>query len=482
MSEPTDAIVRPVVLCGGSGSRLWPLSRSLHPKQLLPLQPGHTMLQATVARTIGPGFEAPLIVTGEEHRFLVRDQLRAVGAKPKAIILEPAGRNTAPAAALACYYQARVNREQLMLIMPADHVIGDADAFGAGIAAAIPAAQAGAIVTFGIEPTRAETGYGYIEAAEDGGQDLAVRSVIGFVEKPDQQTATAYVAGRRHFWNGGIFLFRAGTLIDELSAHAPEVAKACEAAIAEAVEDGEFVRPEAAKFLASPSISIDYAVMEKTSRARMISVDMRWSDVGSWDALWEIGAKDACSNLISGDVVALDSSGCLIRSEGDATIAALGVKDLVIVATKDALLVVPRDRAQDTKALVDALRDAGIDKHLLHPQVHRPWGTYEIVDRGARFATKRIIVNPGQALSLQVHHERSEHWIVVEGSARVTIDDDVRLLQENESTYVPAGSRHRLENPGTTPLHLIEVQCGPYLGEDDIVRLEDDYGRSAQIV
>jgi mannose-1-phosphate guanylyltransferase/mannose-6-phosphate isomerase len=365
-----------------------------------------------------------------------------------------------------------------MLVMPADHVIGDEVSFMRSIEAGIPAAEAGAIVTFGIQPRRAEIGYGYIEAGEALPDQPGVFSVRQFVEKPDAPTAESYLATGRHFWNGGIFLFKASVLIEELTAHAPEIAAACEAAAVNAAADDAFLRPQREAFITSPSISIDYAVMEKTARASMVPVEMAWSDVGSWDALWEISDRDSAFNALMGDVVAVESSGCLIRSESDATIATLGVKDLIIVATRDAVLVVPRDRAQDLKKVVQSLEEAGVDKQALHPQVHRPWGTYETVDRGDRFQTKRIVVKPGEKLSLQMHHQRSEHWIVVAGTARVTIGERVQLLQENESTFVPAGAVHRLENPGRIPLQLIEVQCGPYLGEDDIVRFDDDYGRS----
>lgn len=437
------------------------------------------MLQTTVSRATGPRFKQPLVVTGEEHRFLVREQLGEIAAEPDAIILEPEGRNTAPAIALAAYHDGVDDPDQLLLVMPSDHVIGDVAAFLSAVEAGIPAAMNGAIVTFGIQPTRPDVGYGYIESGPvdaDG-----VRDVVRFVEKPDPATAERYFTSGNHFWNGGIFLFCAGALIDELARCAPEVASSCQEAMANASRDDLFLRPDPEAFTRSPSISIDYAVMEKTERARVVPVEMRWSDVGSWDALWEITDKDDDSNVLSGDVVAVESSGSLIRSECDATVAALGVENLVIVATRDAILVVPRDRAQDAKTLVDALRAAGIEKDALHPLVHRPWGSYETVDRGERFQTKRIIVKPGEKLSLQMHNHRSEHWIVVEGTARVTVGDQVRLLQENESTYVPAGTLHRLENPGKIPLHLIEVQCGPYLGEDDIVRLEDDYGRFPQV-
>jgi mannose-1-phosphate guanylyltransferase/mannose-6-phosphate isomerase len=473
--------IRPVILCGGAGSRLWPLSRSLHPKQLLALQPAQTMLQATARRTESEEFLRPIIVTGEDHRFLVRDQLRAAAIDPAEIILEPAARNTAAAIALACYLEARTSPDQLMLVMPADHVIGDEDAFRRAVRSGVRSAEEGAIVTFGIRPTRAETGYGYIEAGNRKDDSQDVFSVVQFVEKPDAATAETYFQSGRHFWNGGIFLFKASTLIIELEAHAPEIANACEDALAGAKSDGAFLRPQRELFFTSPSISIDYAVMEKTGLASLVPVDMQWSDVGSWDALWEVSDRDGASNALSGDVVAVDTSGCLVRSESGATVATLGVNDLVIVATRDAVLVVPRERAQDLKTLVQALEMAGVDKQTLHPLVHRPWGTYETVDRGERFQTKRIVVRPGEKLSLQMHNHRSEHWIVVAGTARVTIGEEVRILQENESAYVPVGVVHRLENPGKIPLHLVEVQCGAYVGEDDIVRLDDDYGRLPEV-
>jgi mannose-1-phosphate guanylyltransferase/mannose-6-phosphate isomerase len=448
---------------------------------LLALQQAQTKLQATVRRARSREYKPPVIVTGEEHRFLVRDQLREVSIDPEAIILEPEARNTAAAIALACYLEARTAPDQLMLVMPADHVIGDEEAFRDAVEAGVPSARAGAIVTFGIHPTRAETGYGYIEVGNLEPDRTGVLPVVRFVEKPDAATAQSYLASGRHHWNGGIFLFKASTLIDELQSHAPGVAAACEVALASGATDEQFVRPAREPLLACPSISIDYAVMEKTERASLVPVEMRWSDVGSWDALWEISDRDPFSNALTGEVIAVDTSGCLIRSESSATIATLGVQDLVIVATRDAVLVVPRSRAQDLKSLVQRLESAGVDKQTLHPQVHRPWGTYETVDRGDRFQTKRIVIKPGEKLSLQMHRQRSEHWVVVAGTARVTIGDEVRILHENESAYVPAGMVHRLENPGKVPLHLVEVQCGLYLGEDDVVRLADDYGRLSEV-
>ncbi|HUG46690.1 MAG TPA: mannose-1-phosphate guanylyltransferase/mannose-6-phosphate isomerase [Sphingomicrobium sp.] len=469
--------VRPVVLCGGSGTRLWPLSRALHPKQLLPLARSETMLQSTVARIKHPIFSAPIVVSGEEHRFLVRDQMAAIAKQPDAIILEPEGRNTAPAIALAAQWVSQQSPDELMLVMPSDHVIADPQAFLSSVEAAVPAALQGALVTFGIEPTKAETGYGYIEAGAELPNAPGVLSVECFVEKPDEPSAREYCKSGRHYWNGGIFLFRPRAFLDQLAEFAPDIATACDKAMSTAMRDGDFVRPAAEPFLSSPAVSIDYAVMEQTKHACIVPVSMGWSDVGSWDALWDISAKDEDLNALHGDVLALDTRGSLLRSEGNFTVAALGVENLIVVATRDAVLVVPRKRAQDAKLIVDGLKAAGKNRCSLHPKVHRPWGTYETTDAGERFQTKRIVVNPGAKLSLQMHHQRSEHWVVVSGTARITIDGQVRLLQENESTFVPAGSLHRLENPGKIPLHLIEVQCGPYLGEDDIVRFEDSYGR-----
>lgn len=469
--------VKPLLLCGGSGTRLWPISRQLFPKQLLPLGSAETLLQATALRAKGDHFSRPIVLTAEDHRFLVKEQLDQVGAAPEAIILEPVRRNTAPAIGLAAVREAKVKSDQLLLAMPSDQVIGDITKFHEAVFTAANAARDGRLVTFGIEPTRVETGYGYIEAGENILTSPGVRDVIRFCEKPDLQTAGSFVSSGRHFWNGGIFLFRAGMLVEELRQHAPEILDACEKAIASSLTDGVFVRPSREHFEAAPSVSIDYAVMEKTRSAAMVPARMEWSDLGSWEALWELSAKDEFGNVLSENVVAIESSGCLVRSDSDATIATVGVENLVVVATRDAILIVPRSRSQEASKAVDGLRDFGIDKHVTHTRVYRPWGSYEVMDKGDRFQTKRIIVKPGAALSLQMHHHRSEHWVVVSGTARVTIEGDVRLLQESESTFVPAGSTHRLENPGKAPLHLIEVQCGCYLGEDDIVRLDDNYGR-----
>ena len=469
----------PVVLSGGSGTRLWPVSRSLHPKQLLPIAADHSMLQATVARLDRDhGFAAPIVVGGEEHRFLIADQLTEAGCKPAAIILEPEGRNTAAAIALAARQALASDEAAVLLVVPSDHVIADPDAFRAAVATALPAAHAGYLVTFGIAPAGPETGYGYIETGPGLDGFPGVSAVARFVEKPDAEVAKAFVAGGHHAWNGGIFLFTARAYLDALDAHAPGIAAACAAAMAGAATDGVFVRPDRAVFLASPNVSIDYAVMEHAANAAVVPVAMGWSDVGSWGALWEIAGHDGSGNALHGDVVAIESTNCLVRVDNGPAVALVGVDDMVVVSTRDSVLVIPRARSQEVRAVVDELKARNSTRHTLQPVVHRPWGTYETTDAGERFQTKRIVVKPGGQLSLQMHYHRSEHWIVVTGTALVTVDGIEKIVGENQSAYIPAGSQHRLENPGKVPLHLIEVQCGPYLGEDDIVRFEDKYARA----
>lgn len=472
-----NSLVYPIILSGGAGTRLWPLSRALYPKQLLSLTSSETLLQMAAQRVKGAAFEAPILVANDDHRFIISDQLRQIGVTPKTIILEPEGRNTAPAIALAALHVMSKNPEGIMLIMPSDHIITHEQAFHQALRQAVAAAQDGAILTFGIRPTSPETGYGYIHMGAGLPGQTEVHQVSRFVEKPNKETAQSYLKSGDYVWNSGIFVFRACDIIKEMSQYVPDVVEAATAAMAKAQVDGVFLRPDKAAFVQSPSISIDYAVMEKTKCAGVVPVDMGWSDVGSWGALWDISGKDADGNAFKGDVLSSDAKNCFVRSNGP-VVALAGVEDLVVIATPDAVLVTCRDRSQDVKLIVDQLKNMGRDEHIAHTIVHRPWGTYQTTDSGERFQTKRIVVNPGEKLSLQKHHHRAEHWIVVQGTARVTRGDEVLDIHENESTFIPIGVLHRLENPGKIPLHLIEVQSGSYLGEDDIVRFEDNYGRS----
>jgi mannose-1-phosphate guanylyltransferase/mannose-6-phosphate isomerase len=463
----------PVILSGGAGTRLWPASRESHPKQFLPLGGDVSLLQATWRRVAGvPGAGSPLVVGNEEHRFLIAEQLREVGAAPGPIVLEPVGRNTAPAIAAAALVAMDGGGDPLLLVLPSDHRIGDEPAFRAAIALARPAAEAGALVTFGIVPDAPETGFGYIKAASGDG----VRAVERFVEKPDAATARAYVESGEYFWNSGMFLFRASRLLEELGATRPAILAAVRAAVAGARRDADFLRLDKDAFAASPSESVDYAVMEHTARAAVVPLAAGWSDVGSWSALWQVSERDDEGNAFAGDVLALDTRDSLAHAPRR-LVALLGVEGLVVVDTEDALLVAHRDRVQQVKDIVARLKADGRGQAELHTRVFRPWGNYETVDAGERFQVKRIVVKPGGALSLQMHHHRAEHWVVVKGRARVTCDERVFELGENESTFIPLGSRHRLENPTDQPLELIEVQSGGYLGEDDIVRFEDAYGR-----
>lgn len=479
-AEGSSEAIVPVVLSGGSGTRLWPLSRSLYPKQFLPLASDRTLLQETLLRTSGAeGFAAPVVVCNEEHRFVVAEQARIVGVEPRAIVLEPVGRNTAAAVAVAALTATQWNPRALLLVMPSDHVIADLEAFHAAVAAGAAAGveAGGRLVTFGVKPTRPETGFGYIEAGGAVEDDDRVRVIRRFVEKPDAATAATYLASGDFLWNSGIFLLPADLFLAELERYAPDVLSACRAAVSGEKHDLGFARLDKASFSASPSVSIDVAVMERTDRGAVVPVDMGWNDVGSWDALWDIAARDEAGNAVTGPVYAVDTARSYLRSAGP-VVATVGVDDLVVVATKDAVLVTTRERAQDVRKAVDRLAAAGRDEHQSSPEHYRPWGSFQTVDLGDRFQVKRIVVQPGQRLSLQMHHHRAEHWIVVRGTAKVTCNDRAFLLRENESTYIPLGSTHRLENPGRVPLHLIEVQSGSYLGEDDIVRFEDTYGRS----
>jgi mannose-1-phosphate guanylyltransferase/mannose-6-phosphate isomerase len=453
------------------------MSRALYPKQLLPLTEQRPMLAATIARTSGGHFAAPLVVCNDEHRFIVAEQLRTLDCKAATIILEPIGRNTAPATAIAALAIAEKDPSGLMLVMPSDHVIGIPDAFMAAIDQALPAAASGLLVTFGIHPKAPETGYGYIRSGAASPTFPGVHQVERFVEKPNLETAEGFLCQGGYFWNAGIFLFSAQSFLAELSTLAPDVLAAAEAAWAQASHDLDFRRVDKDLFSAAPSVSIDVAVMEQTAKAAVVPVDMAWNDVGAWPALWEISEKDQAENVLLGDVMAIDVRRSYLRSEGGPLTAVVGLEDVVVVATDDAILVASKDHAQGVKKVVEALEKQGRSEHLSHSTVYRPWGTYRTIDHGNRFKVKQIVVYPGQALSLQYHYHRAEHWIVVEGTARVSSGDRVFLLQENESTYISAGTSHRLENPGCVPLRLIEVQSGAYLGEDDIVRLEDTYGR-----
>jgi mannose-1-phosphate guanylyltransferase / mannose-6-phosphate isomerase len=468
----------PVILSGGSGTRLWPLSRELYPKQLLPLVGQRTMLQDTVARPEGlSDLKSPIVVCNESHRFMVAEQMQASGIKPLAIVLEPVGRNTAPAVAVAALAAIEAcgpgAADPLLLVLPADHVIRDAAKFRNTVEAGRAAAQQGRLVTFGVVPTRAETGYGYIQRGEGSGP---VYSIVRFVEKPDAATAAGYVTSGEFYWNSGMFMFRASVYLAELGRHAAAMLEACRQAYAGARRDLDFTRLAREAFEACPSDSIDYAVMEKTRDGVVLPLDAGWSDVGSWSALRDALPADADGNVIAGDVIAEDTNGCYLQSTSR-LIGAVGLQDHVVVETKDAVLVAPRDRVQDVKQLVARLKAQGRYETSLHREVFRPWGSYDSVDQGDRFQVKRLVVKPGASMSLQLHHHRAEHWIVVSGTARITRGDEVFLLGENESTYIPVGTKHRIENPGMIPLHIIEVQSGTYLGEDDIVRFEDRYGR-----
>ncbi|HDS1674765.1 mannose-1-phosphate guanylyltransferase/mannose-6-phosphate isomerase [Stenotrophomonas forensis] len=462
----------PVILSGGSGTRLWPLSREAYPKQFLPLVGDDTMLQATWKRVAAIAGKAPIVVANQEHRFMAAEQLRECNVQPQALILEPVGRNTAPAIAIAALQVLAGNDDALLLVLPSDHVVRNEKAFHAAVAQAAVAADAGKLVTFGIVPTAPETGYGYIKAAAGEG----ARGVERFVEKPDLATAEGYVASGEYFWNSGMFLFKASRYLQELEKLQPAILAACREALAKAARDSDFVRLDADAFAASPSDSIDYAVMEKTGDAAVVALDAGWNDVGSWSALWDVSDKDADGNACHGDVIALDCRNSY--AYGNRLIAMVGLEDVVVVETDDAVFVGHKDRVQDVKAIVGQIKRDGRSEAAAHRKVYRPWGAYDSIDNGARFQVKRITVKPGATLSLQMHHHRAEHWIVVSGTAEVTRGDDVILLTENQSTYIPLGVTHRLKNPGKLPLELIEVQSGSYLGEDDIVRFEDQYGRA----
>jgi mannose-1-phosphate guanylyltransferase/mannose-6-phosphate isomerase len=462
--------VIPVVLAGGTGSRLWPLSRQLFPKQFHALFSDRSLLQETLDRAACVTPAAPIIVCNEEHRFLVAEQCRAAGRDWRKLILEPVGRNTAPAIALAA---RAAPPDATLLVLPSDHLVRDREAFGLAVREAVKAAEQGGLVTFGLVPDSPETGYGYIRAAGSGGE---ARRASEFVEKPDLETARRYLSAGDYFWNSGMFVMKAGAYLAALETHAPEMAKAVAAAYEDGSVDLDFFRPGEA-FSDCPADSIDYAVMEKTDDAWVVPADLGWSDVGSWSAMLDASDRDAEGNHLSGDVVALDTRGSYLQAN-HRLLAAVGVEDLVVVETADAVLIAARDEVQKVKDLVERLKTDGREEYQTHREVFRPWGSYEGVERGERYQVKRITVKPGEKLSLQMHHHRAEHWIVVSGTAEVTRGDDTFVLSENESTYIPLGVKHRLVNPGRLPLELIEVQVGGYLGEDDIVRFEDVYGRN----
>ena len=486
MTAATRLDVVPVILAGGSGTRLWPLSRSLHPKQFLSITGKGTLFQQAALRLAalaGPGLEvaAPCIVANEEHRFTVVDQLHAAGFERESVLLESTGRNTAPALTLAALQAMQDGADPVLVVTPADHAITDGDACTTALRRAVSAAAAGSIVVLGIRPDRPETGYGYIRTAAAPGAEKC--PVAAFVEKPDLATAERYVADGGYYWNSGMFVLRASTWLSALERFRPDIFSAAQAAWRKSSADGSFLRFDAAAFAAIPAESIDYAVMEPASRAdsgitvEMVALDAGWSDLGAWDAVWQVAERDASGNAIHGDAMLTDSRNTLVHATSR-LVGVIGLDDVTVVETADAVLVAHRSKSPAVKDMVAALAKAGRPEAATHPRVHRPWGWYESIDQGPRFQVKRIMVKPGARLSLQMHHHRAEHWVVVSGTAEVTNGETVSMLSENQSTYIPLGQTHRLANPGKVPLEIIEVQSGSYLGEDDIVRFEDNYGRS----
>lgn len=480
-ARPSDAampgaadVVIPVVLSGGSGSRLWPVSRESFPKQFWPLASERSLIADTARRATGPGFAAPMVICNHDHRFLAAEQMRAADCKDARIVLEPCGRNSAPAVAAAALLAAETAPDSVLWIMAADAAIRDTAALHAVLQPAVTAARAGRIALFGMRPTRAETGYGYVELGAALPGLAGAFEVARFVEKPDAETAVRLAASSAHLWNSGMFVATAATLLEELARHAPQVLDAVRHAVAERSQDLDFIRLAPEPFAASPSISLDYAVAEHTTRAAVVPADIGWSDVGSWDALWDIGTKDGAGNVAVGDVVLEAARHCYVRSDGMLT-AVVGLNDAVVVVTEDAVLAMHRDRAQDVKRVVERLRGAGRHEAVAHNRQYRPWGFHETLIGGDRFAVKRVVIQPGHRMSLQRHFHRAEHWVVVHGTALVQRDGERALLREDESIYIPLGCVHRLENPGHIPLTVIEVQSGSYLGADDLVRLEDDY-------
>ncbi len=473
----------PVILCGGTGTRLWPLSRASYPKQYWPLSGDGdaTLMQQTQQRLEGlDGLEAPLLICNEDHRFIVAEQMRQIGVEPNAILLEPMGRNTAPAVTVAALQATAGGQDPLLLVLAADHLIRDAKQFRQAVDAGRAAAESGRLVTFGIVPTAPETGYGYIEAAEPfSGESPREVPIARFVEKPDRVTAEQFLATGRFTWNSGMFLFRASAMLAELERLAPEVVSCCRAALEQDAADLDFLRLEREAFAKCPNVAIDVAVMEKTELGSVLPLDAGWSDVGSWSALWETADRDGDGNVLQGRVINKGSRDCYLRSE-HRLVVGLGVENLVVVETDDAVLIADRNKAQEIKSVVKQLEADGSPEGKAHRKIYRPWGAYNGVTEGNRWQVKRISVNPGASLSLQMHHHRAEHWVVVKGTALVERDGEQQLVGENQSTYIPMGCKHRLSNPGRIPVELIEVQSGEYLGEDDIVRFEDRYGRSDQ--
>lgn len=474
-------MLKPVIMAGGSGSRLWPLSRGNYPKQFLALNGKETMLQQTILRLRGLPHSPPLLICNEEHRFIAAEQCRQLQISNSTILLEPVGRNTAPAIALAAIQSQLAGEDPILLVLAADHVIGDDAVFRAAVEQAIPAAEAGQLVTFGIVPTHAETGYGYIRR----GNETAAQQgfyVAAFVEKPDVVTAEHYLQTGDYYWNSGMFMFRASVYLQQLQHFRPDILQCCQDALAQLTPDLDFVRITETAFIACPDESVDYAIMEPLTAQQsdavvVIPLEAGWNDVGGFAALWQVAQKDAAGNVLHGDVMTHQTENCYVRSEQQ-LVATVGVQDLVVISTKDAVLVAHKDQAQDVKAIVQQLKQAGRPEATFHREVYRPWGKYDSVDHGERFQVKRITVKPGAKLSVQMHHHRAEHWIVVSGTAKVTIDGQDQYLTENQSVYIPITAVHALENPGKVPLELIEVQSGSYLGEDDIVRFADRYGRS----
>jgi mannose-1-phosphate guanylyltransferase/mannose-6-phosphate isomerase len=477
--------VQAVIMAGGSGTRLWPLSRARHPKQFLALTGNDSLFQQAVKRAgalamAGARMDGPIIVGNEDHRFMILDQLREIGVTPAAVVLEPMGRNTAPAVALAALQGLEGGHDPVLLVMPSDHAVADSAAFTDALVRAVASAATGDIVILGVEPDRPETGYGYIHAGGPLDDATGAMPVDRFVEKPDAETAARYLAEGGYYWNGGMFVLRASTWKAALELHRPDIAAACLEAWARHKNDGYFIRPDADAFARVPSESVDYAVMERSPGGpwpvHMVPLRAGWNDLGAWDAVWQVAPKDGDGNATVGDALLHDTHNALVHACGR-LVSVVGLDNVVVVETADAVMVADRSRSQDVKHLVDKLRAQGREEQALHRQVHRPWGWYDSIDAGERFQVKRIMVKPGAALSLQMHHHRAEHWIVVSGTAEVTCGDTVRLITENQSTYIPLGEKHRLRNPGSIPLEIIEVQSGSYLGEDDIVRFEDVYGR-----